>query len=96
MAGFVHVTDERLLRDIRRASIKPSKRQFSGPPGWPNRYVSCAPVLRDADSTFHWMREIAGPGRNRRGVAVQFRRAGISCSRIDVFLEQEIRSDDSI
>lgn len=73
MASFVHVTDERLLRDIRRAGIKPSKRQFSGPPGWPNRYVFCAPVLRDAESTFHWMREIAGPGRNRRGVAVQFR-----------------------
>jgi hypothetical protein len=75
MASFVHVTDERLLRDIRRAGIKPSRRDFGSyaPPGWPRRYVFCAPVLRDAESTFHWMRELAGPGRGRRGTAVQFR-----------------------
>jgi hypothetical protein len=76
MASFVHITDERWLRDIRRVGIKPSVWNLTlcySPPGWPARYVFCAPVLRNFESTFHWMRKLSGPGGLRRGVAVQFR-----------------------
>jgi hypothetical protein len=77
MASFVHITDERLLRAILRGGIRPSKEGYGryAPPGWPRRFVFCAPVLPTLEATFHWMREVAGPGTGRRGAAVQFRLA---------------------
>ena len=70
---FVHVADGRVLRDILRGGIRPSRLDYAryAPEGWPARRVFCVPVLPGFEATFQWVRELRRWAP--RCVAVQFR-----------------------
>lgn len=67
MAQFIHLTDERLVRQIERNGIKPGELWDSE-----DRRVYATPVLQDFMVSHQWLREL-----KRRGIrtisAVQFR-----------------------
>jgi len=67
MAQFIHLTDERLVRRIAKAGVKPSEIWNSKV-----KFVFATPVLKDFVVSHQWLREL-----KRRGIrtisAVQFR-----------------------